>query len=317
MWGCTGLGKYICHAKHFTFIGSRSGRPSLNTLAKGFLVERTWSKATMLLTLLPLLPLLPLVSGSEWRKDLQQQGFAFPLGKFDPYLTARLVDQVNDWEKQGLAIEQQNSTWNSHFRSDVVMEAATDPQVLDAVQEVVGKDVVLLHTTFFAKYPRTLSIDSSESSPKCLTIIGTHQDRTYWGINPESKPVVSVWVAIDNVTMENGAMQFFPGTHKTKLEHVKGYDECSALYDSQSIRPEDLPSEEPVNMELKPGEYGIFDSQAAHRSGRNTSPHRRIGLTMIYVPAEVWFSETNIKETWRVPLKVRCGGKPCRERIEL
>lgn len=311
MWGCTGLGKSICHAKHFTFTGSRSGRPSLNTLAQGFLVEMTWSKATMLLTL------LPMVSGSEWRKDLQQQGFAFPLGKFDPYFTARLVDQVNDWEKQGLPIEQQNSTWNSHFRSDVVMEAATDPQVLDAVQEVVGKDVVLLHTTFFAKYPRTLSIDSSESSPKCATIIGTHQDRTYWGINPESKPVVSVWVAIDNVTIENGAMQFFPGTHKTKLEHVKGYDECSALYDAQSIRPEDLPSEEPVNMELKPGEYGIFDSQAAHRSGRNTSPHRRIGLTMIYVPAEVWFSETNIKETWRVPLKVRCGGKPCRERIEL
>lgn len=269
-----------------------------------------------MLMLLP--PLLPLVAGSShWREDLQQQGFAFPLGKFDPYLTARLVDQVNDWEKQGLAIEQQNSTWNSHFRSDIVMEAATDPQVLDAVQEVVGKDVVLLHTTFFAKYPRKLSIDSGENSPKCLTIIGTHQDRTYWGINPESQPVVSVWVAIDNVTVENGAMQFFPGTHKSKLEHVKGYDDCSALVDAQSIRPEDLPSVEPASMELKQGEYGIFDSQAAHRSGRNTSPHRRIGLTMIYVPAQVWLSESNIKETWRVPLKVRCDGKPCRERTEL
>ena len=261
--------------------------------------------------------LLSLVAGSDtfWRTDLQQKGFAFPLGKFDPHVTDRLLDQVNDWEKQGLPLEQQKTTYNSHFRSDIVMQAATDPTVLDAVQEVVGEDVVLLHTTFFAKYP--LSVDPHEDKTKCLTIIGTHQDRTYWGINPESQPVVSVWVAIDNVTAENGAMQFIPGTHKAKLEHVKGYDECSALHDAQSIRPEDLPMEDPVTVELQSGEYGIFDSRAAHRSGRNTSPHRRIGLTMIYVPAQVWFSESNVKESWRVPLKVRCGGRPCHERIEL
>mmetsp|Transcript_23951 Transcript_23951/g.28316 ORF Transcript_23951/g.28316 Transcript_23951/m.28316 type:complete len:113 (-) Transcript_23951:23-361(-) len=112
-------------------------------------------------------------------------------------------------------------------------------------------------------------------------------------------------------------MKFFPGTHTTKLDHVKGHDECSALVDSQSIRQEDLASKTPFVASLESGQYGIFDSFAAHASGRNTSPHRRVGLTMIYVPAQVWFTETNIKEEWRVPVKVRCHGMPCHERTEL
>ena len=254
------------------------------------------------------------LAGAFWHDELADRGFAFPLGRFDPDLTARLVEQVSEWEMEGVALGQQENGYNTHFKSDAVMEAATDPEVLDAVQQVLGQDVVLIHTAIFAKYPRNMSVDGNE---QCLTIIGTHQDRTYWGINPDSQPVVSVWVAIDNVTTENGAMQFFPGTHRSRLEHVKGYDECSALSEAQSIRPEHLPSEEPVKMELKSGEYSIFDSNVAHRSGRNTSPLRRVGLTMVYVPLNVWFSETNIEANWRVPLKVRCGGKRCHERVEL
>ena len=243
--------------------------------------------------------LMRLVSSEGWQKHLEEQGFAFPLGRLDPYLHARILDQVTVWESEGEMLGDSTNTWNAHLRSDAVMEAATNSQILDAVQEVVGANVVLIHTTFFAKYPKNTT---DQNAPKCLTVIGTHQDRTYWGINPESQPVVSVWVAIDNVTAENGAMRFVPGSHKRKFEHVTGYDECSALSQAQSIRTEDLPSEEVVDMELRAGEYGMFDSFAAHRSERNISPNRRIGLTMIYMPTEVWFSEfPNVDNSWRKP----------------
>eukprot|EP00913_Durusdinium_trenchii_P004861 g4515.t1 len=102
------------------------------------------------------------------------------------------------------------------------------------VWEQEGEDF----TALFAKYPHNAT---GVVAPECLTIIGAHQDRTYWGIEPESQPVVSVWVAVDNATKENGAMQFFPGTHKNKLPHVIGLDECSALADSQGIPEVHLP----------------------------------------------------------------------------
>ena len=259
--------------------------------------------------------LMRLVSSEGWQKHLEEQGFVFPLGRLDPSLHARILDQVTVWESEGEMLGEAKSTWNAHLRSDAVMEAATNSQILDAVQEVLGEDVVLLHTTFFAKYPQNTT---DQNAPKCLTVIGTHQDRTYWGINPESQPVVSVWVAIDNVTAENGAMRFAPGSHKKKFEHVVGYDECSALGQAQSIRIEDLPSEELVDMTLTGGEYGMFDSFAAHRSERNTSPKRRIGMTMIYSPPKVWFSEfPNIDNSWRKPLQVRCNGKACHQQMEL
>lgn len=259
--------------------------------------------------------LMRLVSSEGWQKRLEEQGFVFPLGRLDPSLHARILDQVTVWESQGEMLGEAKNPWNAHLRSDALMEAATNSQILDAVQEVLGKDVVLIHTTLFAKYPQNTT---DQNAPKCLTVIGTHQDRTYWGINPESQPVVSVWIAIDNVTAENGAMRFAPGSHKKKFEHVFGYDECSALGNAQSISIEDLPSEELVDMELTGGEYGIFDSFAAHRSERNTSPKRRIGMTMIYSPAKVWFSEfPNIDNSWRKPLQVRCNGKACHQQMEL
>lgn len=52
---------------------------------------------------------------------------------------------------------QNNLTWNAHFRSEAILDAATNVKVLDAVGEVVGKDIVLLHTAIFAKYPLATS----------------------------------------------------------------------------------------------------------------------------------------------------------------
>lgn len=121
--------------------------------------------------------LMRLVSSEGWQKHLEEQGFVFPLGRLDPSLHARILDQVTVWESEGEMLGEAKSTWNAHLRSDAVMEAATNSQILDAVQEVLGEDVVLLHTTFFAKYPQNTT---DQNAPKCLTVIGTHQDRTYW-----------------------------------------------------------------------------------------------------------------------------------------
>ena len=78
--------------------------------------------------------------------------------------------------------------------------------MLDAVESVIGPDILLLSTALFTKSP-------SDGTEECLTIIGAHQDRQYWAIAPMSSPVVSGWVAVDDADEENGAMIFHSGSH--------------------------------------------------------------------------------------------------------
>eukprot|EP00439_Symbiodinium_sp_Y106_P045695 s2993_g5.t2 len=224
---------------------------------------------------------------------------------------AELRSLVDKLEASGEVLSEQNNvTLNPHLRHQEIMEAVTDRDVLEAIQKVVGPDVLLLGTALFAKYPKAAR---GVNQPTCLTVIGTHQDRQYWGLEPDSAPVASVWIAIDNATKDNGAMQMFPSTHLTALPHVKHYDDCSALFDAQSIVPESLPAESQF-LELTAGQYAMFDSRTAHRSGRNISPARRIGLTMIYASADIVLKEMNYEreiEDWRIPMPVLCNGHPC------
>mmetsp|Transcript_63044 Transcript_63044/g.117969 ORF Transcript_63044/g.117969 Transcript_63044/m.117969 type:complete len:279 (+) Transcript_63044:50-886(+) len=252
-------------------------------------------------------------TAASWLSEYHQQGFVTPLGSMPAKITGKLQSLVEKLEADGEVLSEQNNvTLNPHLAHAEIMEAASSSSILDAVQQIVGPDITLLHTAIFAKYPKS---STGVNKPTCLSIIGAHQDRQYWGLEPESAPVTSVWIAIDTVTAENGAMQMYPGTHKSLLPHVKHADDCSALFDSQSISSSDLPSEHlSKTLELSPGQYAIFDSRVVHRSGRNTSPHRRVGITMIYARSDITLKKMDYDreiDDWRKPLPIRCAGGTC------
>ena len=94
---------------------------------------------------------------------------------------------------------------------------ATDPGLLDQMQELIGEDLMVLGTHFFCKYP----VESTEH------FVAWHQDVTYWGLEPPEAH--TAWIAVDDSNLKNGCMRVIPGSHMQGLaEHSKSESEGPA-----------------------------------------------------------------------------------------
>ena len=110
-----------------------------------------------------------------------------------------------------------------------------------------------------------------------------HQDGHFWPIRPLA--TCTVWIAIDDVTLENGAMRFVPGSHRERLlfEHEPSTSEEMAL--NASLAPRYLDLSKAAADELPAGALSLHDVYLIHGSEPNRSNKRRAGFTIRYMPA--------------------------------
>ncbi len=163
-----------------------------------------------------------------------------------------------------------------HFIESFVWDIATGSKVLDAIQEVMGKDLLLLGTHFFCKYP--------EKAPK--SFVAWHQDVTYWGLEPSEAH--TAWIALDDADEDNGSMLLIPGSHKQgQLPHETSNTGNNLLSINQQVSQEFIDESKAVQLELKAGEMSIHHGYLLHSSMSNGSGRRRCGLTVRFIPPYV------------------------------
>jgi hypothetical protein len=147
------------------------------------------------------------------------------------------------------------------------------PAILDAVESVIGPDILCWSSTFFIKEARDPGF------------VSWHQDSTYWGLDPAD--IVTAWVALSESTTENGAMRVIPDTQT--LEQVAHRDTFAAdnlLTRGQEIAVE-VDESKAVMLELQPGEMSLHHVRLIHGSDPNPSGKRRIGFAIRYLPTHV------------------------------
>ena len=83
-------------------------------------------------------------------------------------------------------------------------ELIRHPKILDAVEALIGPDILAWESVFFIKEPQTTDY------------ISWHQDITYWGLDQEGD-VVTAWLALSPSTPESGCMRVVPGTHQREV----------------------------------------------------------------------------------------------------
>jgi phytanoyl-CoA hydroxylase len=106
-----------------------------------------------------------------------------------------------------------------------------------------------------------------------------HQDKAYFEY-PLGTPVVGVWIALDEATIENGCMQILPGRHKEgPILHFQRRD--------WQICDHTILGSQSVAVPLKPGGLLFFDGMLPHGTPHNSSPNRRRALQFHYAPAGV------------------------------
>ena len=157
----------------------------------------------------------------------------------------------------------------SRFLFDICMNG----HILDYVEDLLGPDFFLWGSNFFIKEPHTAST------------VGWHQDAYYWPLDPHES--ITVWLAFDDSTIENGAMEVIPGSHRAGLlKHVRQGETDSVL--TLECERGQFREDRAVPVTLRAGEASIHDDMLVHGSPPNRSSMRRAGLTIRY-------SRTNVK----------------------
>ncbi len=149
-----------------------------------------------------------------------------------------------------------------HMDSKVVSDLASHPAIIDRMASLYGPDLVLWATNFFNKEPGGKEIP-------------WHQDLNYWPIEPVLN--ISAWVALDDVKVDNSCVQILPGSHKRVLPHIPSRD---GMAFSEEADPAAFSTERLVNMELKAGEFFLFNEKLLHHSEPNRSRRRRLGMSV-------------------------------------
>ncbi len=99
-------------------------------------------------------------------------------------------------------------------------------------------------------------------------VFAWHQDQAYW-IGTDDRRTATCWLAVDDSTLENGCMQFLPGSHREPIRpHFPvGEDRAKVHTIATSLRKGD----EVVAVPIRRGDITVHNEGVLHGSGGNTS----------------------------------------------
>ena len=171
--------------------------------------------------------------------------------------------------------------FDRHFDLKFIWEIATDPVILDVIEDVIGPNFHLLATHFFCKY-----------GPESKKFVAWHQDVTFWGLEPPE--AATAWYAVDDSDVGNGCMRAIPGSHKSGIRtHGKSQQAGNLLSINQEISITPREESSAVDMPLMAGEISLHDGALIHGSLPNRSQRRRCGLTLRYVRTSTSYPKLN------------------------
>lgn len=147
-----------------------------------------------------------------------------------------------------------------------------DARVLDAVESILGPDLLCFSSGFFNK------------GPGDGTFVSWHQDATYWGL--AAPEVVTAWVAFAPSNELSGCMRVVPGSHLTQLKHHDTFAEKNLLTRGQEVETK-VDESQAVDFVLEPGEVSLHHVLIVHGSGPNRASWPRRGFAVRYMPTSL------------------------------
>ena len=158
------------------------------------------------------------------------------------------------------------------------LHLAQDPAIVDLVASVLGDDVILWGAHVFCK-----PAGEGYETP-------WHQDGHYWPIRPLA--TCTVWVALDPSTRANGCLRVIPGSHRDRHLHPHLHEDRQDLTLQQRMADGCFDVADAVDIELQPGQMSLHDVCMIHGAAANTSPQRRTGVALRYMPATSHFDRS-------------------------
>ncbi len=198
-------------------------------------------------------------------QDYNNYGYVAPIDIFSPEEVKKIKTEIEyiekKWPNELIGLGRNNV----HYISPLFDQVCHNSKILDAVESIIGKDILVGGTTLFIK------------DPESKGFVSWHQDAKYIGFEPYNW--VTAWLAITDANEKNGCMRMWSGSHKEKIkEHKDTYDKNNLLTRGQAVQNVSIKRTTP-NI-LKAGQLSLHHPMIVHGSGPNKSNHRRIGFVI-------------------------------------
>ena len=199
----------------------------------------------------------------------KRDGFAFPAPVLTPDEVRWMRADLESWEaKQGhpLDFPEKSKSYLLYGWADALVH---HPKVLDAVEDVIGPDILVYHSTMWIKEPHTAAY------------VRWHQDGAYFFLDPLEH--VTAWVALSEASEKAGCMRVVPGTHR--LPMIEHDDKRSGRQHDQA-RPGHQRALRRGDRRVdaaRGGQMSLHHTALVHCSPGNDNGDRRMGLGISFV----------------------------------
>ena len=198
-------------------------------------------------------------------KQYKDEGFVSPIDIFSK-------ERANDVRKEIEFIEEKmpgelnkSGRYNAHLISPLLDEVTHSSKILDAVQSIIGENILICGTTLFIKNPNEKGF------------VSYHQDAKYIGLKTYNW--VTAWVAITDSNEHKRCMRMWSGSHKEDLkDHDQMFNEGNLLTRGQTVN--NVPIENTTPLILKAGQMSLHHPTVVHGSDLNKSNDRRMGFVI-------------------------------------
>jgi len=194
----------------------------------------------------------------------EQQGIVFPIRVLSDEEAGEFREELENVVRNGARRVDQ-----LHLHYEWAYRLASHAAVLDAVESVIGPEILVDGNLVFYKPPH----DEGYAS--------WHQDSVYsgWHLTPS----VSAWIALTMSEPANGCMRVIPGSHKQGLLEHDNVEDPNLLNKRGERLRMDVDESQAVDVVLKPGEMSLHHTNIVHGSSPNTSDGPRIGFIVRFV----------------------------------
>ena len=201
---------------------------------------------------------------SNQLKQYNDEGYIAPINILSTEEAIEARKEIELIEKKIPNEINKKGRYNVHLISPKLDAIVHNSKILDIVESIIGKNILVCGTTLFIK------------NPKQEGFVSYHQDAKYIGLEPHNW--VTAWVAITDSYEENGCMRMWPKSHLEIRDHNEKFNEGNLLTRGQTV--EGVPISEIKSVELRAGQMSLHHPRIVHGSGINNSNDRRIGFVI-------------------------------------
>lgn len=217
--------------------------------------------------------------------NYNDNGFLFPFELCSPEQAAALHAKFEDMENTLGEEPQKRFRVKAHLPFPWLCDLISHPRLLDAVEDLIGPDVLCWGASFFTK---------KAHDPR---FISWHTDSFYYSFDPAE--TLTAWFSFNDSTVASGCVRYIPGSHKEPAVHDFFPDPNNLAGQGQTAR--DVDESRAVDAVLRAGEVVFHHESVIHGSQPNNADHPRVGFSIHYCAPQV--RETRFDEATAMLLR--------------